>query len=621
MQTIRKTATPTGMSHAVIARDRAFLGFFGNGLAVTLLAGALLTPQAQAEVALPAEYKQLDWIATTGTESKWINTEYVPLYNDVVEAVIEVPVNQPSTWTTFFGVNAEGGSLTLALRRNTLKLYAYFANTGSINGANPDMFYNQKILVRCDGTSMRWKPVGAAEWTETLSLSESQVTYTLPMYIFCRNDKGDCNSPGWGKLFSFKITSGGEVKRDYVPCRNENGDAGLWDKAGGRFYSRQGLKGAAPFVGSDDKAELALNWIGNYISEWRWINSGWIPNYNDIIEAVIEVPKKQYGTWTAFFGTEATGGSYMLCVQRNQQGKYCYYGNGKDTYGSQPLGFYDQPIELRCDGKSMSWKPVGDAQWAETLAGDETQVTYTRPMYLFVRNEAGKGGNNPAWGKLFSFKVTSGGVVIHDFQPWRTIYGQTGLRDKIGGRFHDESSLKTFQYGLAYLKEGTSLYVSDGTLSDSDLTGCETVEKFGSGEVNAAQMTGCPALALSAGAFSLQDGAVKDYAVDGALALKGGVRLSVDASVKACDRFTAESLDLSAASPESPVTIAVTLTEGTAALKAVRFYPVISASGISKADAAKFKVVGIEHAKVAFYQGALGIVDEDWDPVLRIIMR
>ncbi len=38
------------------------------------------------------------------------------------------------------------------------------------------------------------------------------------------------------KLYSAQIYTGDKLERDFVPCVNPSGEAGLYDLAGGQFY-------------------------------------------------------------------------------------------------------------------------------------------------------------------------------------------------------------------------------------------------------------------------------------------------------------------------------------------------------------------------------------------------
>ena len=66
---------------------------------VMVLAGLML---ARAEVTLPADYQQLEWIGSA-TGAEYIDTGYVIETGDAIETTFELAAVQPTQWSSVFG--------------------------------------------------------------------------------------------------------------------------------------------------------------------------------------------------------------------------------------------------------------------------------------------------------------------------------------------------------------------------------------------------------------------------------------------------------------------------------------------------------------------------------------
>lgn len=67
----------------------------------------------------------------------------------------------------------------------------------------------------------------------TAALTRISRTLTVPLHFFGLTD---ANTVMGAKLYSAQIYTGDKLERDFVPCVNPSGEAGLYDLAGGQFY-------------------------------------------------------------------------------------------------------------------------------------------------------------------------------------------------------------------------------------------------------------------------------------------------------------------------------------------------------------------------------------------------
>jgi hypothetical protein len=116
----------------------------------------------------------------------------------------------------------------------------YIIRTGS--GSNtPVITANtpRKMSVETDGNKLTVNGT-------TVSAAASSFTVEYPMYLFAVNNAGDVQYPASMRLYFCRIYSGDVLIRDYIPCADAAGTAGLWDKVNGVFYANSGSGVFAP---------------------------------------------------------------------------------------------------------------------------------------------------------------------------------------------------------------------------------------------------------------------------------------------------------------------------------------------------------------------------------------
>ncbi|MCQ2394073.1 MAG: hypothetical protein MJ249_07270 [Kiritimatiellae bacterium] len=432
------------------------------------------------------------------------------------------------------------------------------------------------------------------------------------------------NAGGYRSSFTcygLRIARCGEIVRDFMPCRAPNGEVGLWDWVSGRFFNN---KGTGAFEGGDEGA-ARLGYL--QATGTQYIDTGYIVKALDKVECVVKTPASGYpATYSALFGTKYAGDETTASGTMNQIFGFFVrfsnrmetrYNRGKSEYMSTTQGAsgegtfpYDERTTLVCQGDTATWSSVSGTSGYITVP-PEAVVDTTAPLFVFDQNSgAGVALGHKSVAAIYSLRITSSdNVVQRDFIPWRTAAGEVGFFDRVEGKFYANKGTGSFKYDVACADPDVAsgdFVVYDGLMdSSTSWGGCTNVIKQRSSELNIAAATAFPALTVLEGTVSLKNDVIGAATIAGKLTLAGGTMLAVDLRPYGCDSFVAESLDLSAASTESPVTLKISA-RGISSLAEGQSFTVIP-SGLVAGDERKFEVVGFP-ARIRVVDGALVLV-------------
>lgn len=198
------------------------------------------------ESRLPEGYTELAWIESTGTQ--YIDTRFRPNNNTRV-VLSAYNASTSSGWT--YGTWDSPSSNQFAF--SCLSTYSFRYGSGGVQLTTlpvGDFEVDQnKNAYNLNGTS-------GTITAQTFSCSHT-------MYLFAINANGAVSSGKFtGRIKKCQIYDNGTLVRDYVPCINAVGEAGLYDLVGGKFY---GNAGSGVFVtgpevyGVDDRVQLLLH--------------------------------------------------------------------------------------------------------------------------------------------------------------------------------------------------------------------------------------------------------------------------------------------------------------------------------------------------------------------------
>ena len=216
---------------------------------------------------LPNGYTQVEYIESSGTQ--YINTGIIGNQNTrvVMEAVI---TSERSGACFLFGARATSNSGRFTAYAGST-YFGFGYNTSASNtstaiavGTKYSIDYNKNVIA-INGVSQ--------------SATAATFSTNYPMYLFCENQVGIAAQHLGFKLYSCQIYDNGVLVRDFIPCKNASGEAGLYDLVDSVFYANSGTGTFA--VGSARKSvarKIVKAYIGvNGLAKLCWERAilGW----------------------------------------------------------------------------------------------------------------------------------------------------------------------------------------------------------------------------------------------------------------------------------------------------------------------------------------------------------
>lgn len=202
--------------------------------------------------ALPAGYTQAEYIQSSGTQ--YIDTGF--MHNQDTRVVMDV---QPTSVSD--NAWAFGGRITNSSAKHDV-FYYYTSNSSWTSDYDSSRKYHNgvgatdRVLIDFDKNVCSVNGV-----TDTHTSTTFQSTTNL--ILLALSTAGTISGQMSAKLYSCQIYDNGTLIRDYVPCTNSAGVAGLYDMANGVFYQNAGTGSFA--VGTSIITSVARKIVGGYI--------------------------------------------------------------------------------------------------------------------------------------------------------------------------------------------------------------------------------------------------------------------------------------------------------------------------------------------------------------------
>ena len=420
---------------------------------------------------LPEGYTRLQYIQSTGTQ--YINTEYTP--NSNTRVVLDAyNLSTGSGWT--FGVWSSSSSLQYAFSCNASYSFRY-GSTGAALSTVP------VGPVRVDFNKNAYNLNGTSG-----TLTAESFTCAYPMYLFAINAAGAVSSGKFtGQVSSCQIYDNGTLVRDYVPCLNASGVAGLHDMVNGVFYGDAAGVGfiAGPvvmdYVLPDGYTRL------KYIESTgtQYVNTGFKPNQDTRVVIDLQGATTDSGVYGMHYGVK----QFMAGkASKNSWNYYVYYGSQEVVYATRTANDFATRHTIDHNKNVITTGGV-----TQTLSAETFSSSYN--MYLFGVNNDGSLG----WAgkiRVFACQIYDNGTLVRDYVPCLNESNVAGLYDFVNGVFYGDAAGGTFVAGpvvLEYeLPEGytpveyiqtngdnwidTGIYPSGTTrvVADTDLIGGDT---------------------------------------------------------------------------------------------------------------------------------------------------
>ncbi len=546
--------------------------------------GVTLTVTGDPQV-LPAGYAQVPFIKSTGCE--WIDTGV-----DVDErAAVEMDFSDLAYvhQTALFGQDSWTGSRYL-FNQQSNKLMFHGAGTDVASSVDGSARY--RILIADDDKAYL---TTNGERAQGVSVSRTTAALNKHLAVFGLNNGTRCTSYCF---YGMKIYVAGELVRQFVPVRNDQGEYGLYDLVTRGFFSNMGPNQFFSEEGTDVFLK-AIDSNGN-----QRIDSGVLANAG--IEADLDVLVLNAGNGDAIvLGARNGGQRFYVFHLANPKCGFGYAGSNNTPFEYEPLKRMLVRSVIHAGEQSLTI----DGNVVQT-GTDTADVQAGNTLYFFAMHD-GTGVGFGAQARLFSAQISRGGVLQGDYVPMRRADGLIGLYDRLNGVFlpNLNPGMPFTRYGIAYTLDGTTLCLHDGNLESDDIKSTYTaVRKVSNGTLNAGDQTAFPALSIESGRFSFQNAKADALTVSGTLALRGGTSVVLDMTVDGNDCLTATALDLAGVTPENPVVLVVNPI-GVTALAADETRTIVT-QGLTADDAVKFKVQGFP-ASVEVREGALVLVKRE----------
>lgn len=193
------------------------------------------------------------WSQTFGKQ--WFNTEYVPNQATRIEAFMR-PAAYTESWAELFGVwNNDSSQNAVAVR--------YYEKTAKLNGLFCNNDYKEAQISVTANTDMHiLLEMGKfAVNATTVTVTSVNNPYQSNLYLFGGNNSGAIRRNQTVRMYDFKISENGVLKRDYIPMRAPNNVVSLYDKATGTICPNMGacaLPCGGSFTYMEENGDLTL---------------------------------------------------------------------------------------------------------------------------------------------------------------------------------------------------------------------------------------------------------------------------------------------------------------------------------------------------------------------------
>ena len=386
-------------------------------------------------VKLPSGYTAIEYIESTKGGGQFIDTDYTANGQTkvVFDAVIPARWEQNDRFGVLFGSRTMNDWATKAFALqmcdgNSAVDTVRFAYNGEYrrDGGKPFSF-GERVTVTCDGQHVEWTGSKAASVAFT---ADPLVSSKSTLYIFADNsvaDDGAKSETGLNhsvmRLYSFRITEGETLKRNFVPCvRMADSVAGLYDTVEGKFYENAGtgtFTGYKPPVGYRMVDHLV-------VPKGTYIDTLYKPNQNTRV--VMDVTVQGAGEyWFGCWDEDYNKGAFAFGNDGNSI--YAGYGNQGGAVGSV-VANGRHTIELdknvvKVDGSALKTYDAETFELVNNLClfaqnRKGTVVAYDSQTYIFCQG----------------CSIYDDGELVRDFVPCTSPSGRTGLYDLVGQRFY-----------------------------------------------------------------------------------------------------------------------------------------------------------------------------------------
>ena len=405
-------------------------------------------------------YTRLEYIESTGTQ--YIDTGFKPNQDTrVVADMYLLSTNSNVAADCLFGARTSASSKAFAVQyNNTSGRLQYFYGDG--NTYTSSSIPNSRTI--CDAN----KNILSYNGKEiTRTYTPLQCEYSL--YLFALNNVGKVSSQSIARLYSCQIYDNGTLVRDYIPVKDSNGVAGLYDKVNNVFYQSNS---DSNFIAGKEITYKKIEYIES--TGTQWIDTGFNPDQNT--KMYLDV------AFLSSVGTNVAGVRNSASDTTNRFGIISFGSASK-------IGafFRDSSIQsIAYDTSRHAYELSKSGLVVDgTSYGSSNSGTFacTYPITLGAWNN-GAGGLSYNNSRIYACKIYDNGALVRDYVPALRSNGVAGLYDVVNDAFYASSGSDNFISGgerskvIGVQTSASGMYkIPFGTSYDieaSDIDGFET---------------------------------------------------------------------------------------------------------------------------------------------------
>lgn len=389
--------------------------FYGNAGTGVFIAGD------RVDVVLPNGYTRLTHIESNGTQ--YIDTGFKPSNNTRV--VMDAQLTSGASSQFLFGTRTSSATVNFNVLTNSTTEFRSDYGESKLN--------TTAVALTSRVTVDKNKNVCKINST-TITNSTSTFQCSLNLFLFAANNGGSAAYFGKVKHYSCQIYDNGTLVRDYVPCINSSGVAGLYDLVTSAFF---GNSGSGSFVAGAIPRELPAGYTQTeYIesSGTQYVDTGYKPSSNSRVMMDIEVLT---GTTSFLFGARHASKSTSFALPQIDGISL------RTDYGTEETAISVSPVQRLSIDKNKNICVVNGV--TVTSTAQTFQCSYN--MFLLQNNTAGSKFRESTVARLYYCKIYDNGTLVRDFVPCKNSSGLFGLYDMVGSKFYGNSGSGSFAGG------------------------------------------------------------------------------------------------------------------------------------------------------------------------------
>ena len=397
-------------------------------------------------------YTPIEYIQSTGTQ--WIDTGFNVTPNTRLTMSMAPTSNTKQDW--YFGCYDSSG-LNFNMYFNNSSYYAFSYQDDSSNTVSTSKSgTTSTINVDFNGKAKTFTLSGGVSYSHSLSSYTATKGCKNNLYLFAGNGYGSATAYGSCKmkLYSCKIYNDGVLVRNFIPVKDENNVACLFDSVSSNFFYNAGTGTftAGPETGIAIQTEYQpINYIESTVSGHQYINTA--------IQGAAKIEMKMK---FKKLNPDSSEGNNALIWAENSAApwgcngiRYALYGSATEDQKWQIAGgttvYYNYPemdTEYILEGDtSVTDDTVNYSLRINNelvISGSNTATLTSNPLYLFASNQ-NVFPKHYSIIQLYYCKFWDGNNnLIKNFIPVLNYNGQPCLYDTIGNKFYENLGKEEF---------------------------------------------------------------------------------------------------------------------------------------------------------------------------------